>query len=55
MELPQQQKATAFGWDVAPLGRQLGATGFARGAPHYRVGGLRGRRERSFSERVTDR
>jgi len=25
--------ASAFGRDVAPLGRELGATGFARGAP----------------------
>ena len=43
--LPRQQKATpacrnplrrtgtAFGRDVAPLGREVGATGFARGAP----------------------
>ena len=30
--LPRQQKATA-GRDVAPLGREVGATGFARGAP----------------------
>jgi len=43
--LPRQQKATAFGpwmnasrqWtgDVAPLGREVGATGFARGAPQF--------------------
>jgi hypothetical protein len=26
--------APALGRDVAPLGRSLGATGFARGAPH---------------------
>jgi hypothetical protein len=25
--------APAFGRDVAPLGREVGATGFARGAP----------------------
>jgi len=31
--LPRQQKATAFGRDVAPLGRYSGATGLARGAP----------------------
>jgi hypothetical protein len=31
--LPRQQKATAFGRDVAPLGREVGATGFARGVP----------------------
>jgi hypothetical protein len=31
--LPRQQKAMAFGRDVAPLGRKVGATGFARGAP----------------------
>ena len=30
--------APAFGRDVAPLGRKVGATGFARGAPH--LGGL---------------
>ena len=30
--LPRQQKGTAFGRDVAPLGRKVGATGFARGA-----------------------
>jgi hypothetical protein len=32
--LPRQQKGTAFGRDVAPLGREVGVTGFARGAPH---------------------
>jgi len=29
--LPRQQKGTAFGRDVAPLGREVGVTGFARG------------------------
>jgi len=35
--LPRQQKATAFGRDVAPLGREVGATGFARGAPQSKL------------------
>jgi len=34
--LPRQQKATAFGRDVAPHRRKLSAMGFARGAPQIR-------------------
>jgi len=35
--------APAFGRDVAPPGRKVGATGFARGAPLDRAGEVNGR------------
>jgi hypothetical protein len=52
MELPRQQKAPRFFredecanfWPgCRPAWALVSATGFARGVPHYRVGGLRGR------------
>ncbi len=37
--LSRQREATAFGRDVAPLGRSPDATGFARRAPQVPRGG----------------